>query len=282
MLVVNILFEVKKLLVVILSVSIIFSYNFVPLHAHNFKTNESASFISLADQLKATLTAMSSDDSINPVAITQQAQYARALLNESVVHELDERNERVTTNLVKALDSLQYVSREELKANVSMVFDILSEATSARIEADHLGNATIQAIVVAENVDKIFNEYSAAFNDNSMINSTNITGDEPFSDTTGSESVKDDTAHRRAAALTDITIEKFNSELKDKSQDHSAAQEALNGLTRLKTSIESKVPPSELLGILHGQIHPNLQKSFGLQLAGSTNSTLNSSTVHVT
>jgi len=133
LLVVNILFEVKKLLVVILSVSIIFSYNFVPLHAHNFKTNESASFISLADQLKATLTAMSSDDSINPVAITQQAQYARALLNESVVHELDERNERVTTNLVKALDSLQYVSREELKANVSMVFDILSEATKYQI-----------------------------------------------------------------------------------------------------------------------------------------------------
>jgi hypothetical protein len=171
-----------------------------------------------------------------------------------------------------------------LNASASMIFDILSEAITARIEIDHQENATIQAIVAAENVDKIFNEYNAAFNEstNSGNNNTNVTGNRPSSNATGTESIKDDNAYRRAAALTDTTIEKFNSELKDKSVNPSSMQEALNGLTQLKTSIENKVSPTELLGIIHGQIHPNLQKAFGLQLADSTNSTSNSTTAYVT
>lgn len=274
--------KLKNLTAVICTLLFITSYTMVSVYAHIFTTNESASFISLVDQIDSTLIAMSLDNSTNNNgAVIEQAKYARMLLNESVVHELEERNERISSNLVSALDSVQNASRQQLNTNVDMISDILSEAISARIESDHLVNVTIQAIVVAENVDKIFDEYNTAFEDNanSANKNTNMTTNKSSTNITSNKSINNENAYRRAAALTDITIKRFNSELKDKSISPSSMQEALNGLTQMKTSIENKVPSSDLLGIIHGQIHPNLQKAFGLQLANSTNSTSNSTTM---
>jgi hypothetical protein len=68
-------------------------------------------------------------------------------------------------------------------------------------------------------------------------------------------------------ALADITIDRFNTELKGKSENISSAQGALSGLEELRNSMHNKEPPSNLLAIVHGQIHPNLQSAYGLRLA---------------
>ena len=45
----------------------------------------------------------------------------------------------------------------------------------------------------------------------------------------------------------------------------------IKGLDKLKTSIQNKESPMTVMGIIHGQIQPNLQVAFDLQLAQVTN-----------
>jgi hypothetical protein len=58
--------------------------------AHTFTPDESAKFISLVDQIKSALVPISQQDISNDTAIKEQAKYARALLTQSVLKELNE------------------------------------------------------------------------------------------------------------------------------------------------------------------------------------------------
>ena len=78
-------------------------------------------------------------------------------------------------------------------------------------------------------------------------------------------------AYQRASALINIATDRFNAELKEKSNATSAIDEVVKGLEQLKISVQSKSPTSSVMSIVHGGIHPNLQTVFNLQLAQSTN-----------
>lgn len=248
---------------------LIFSYSLVPIQAHIFTSSESASFISLVDQIKSALVAISGNNSSNIDAIKEQTGYAKALLNDSMVKEIREKNQRLATELPLALDSLQNMSEEELNSNITNLLDLLSETIIARVEKDQSENTTIQALAVAGDVDKIFSEYSSAYDkrvtgmDINMSMNMSMTPDNESS----MEVPKDIQAYDRALAFGDITIDRFNAELKGKSENISSAQGALSGLEQLRNAMHNKEPPSNLLGIVHGQIHPNLQTAYGLELA---------------
>lgn len=247
---------------------LIFLYSLVPIQAHIFTSNESASFISLVDQIKSALVAISGNNSSNIDAIKEQTEYAKALLNDSMVKEIYEKNQRLATKLPRALDSLQDMSEEELNSNITNLLDLLSETINARIEKDQLENTTIQALAVAGNVDKIFNEYSSAYN--KRVTGMNMNMSMNMSMTPDIESSmgvpNDIQSYERALAFVDITIDRFNTELRDKSENISSAR-ALSGLEQLRNAMHNKEPPSNLLGIVHDQIHPNLQTAYGLELA---------------
>jgi hypothetical protein len=249
-------------------------------YAHNFSTTESASFISLVDQIRSSLSTISQYDSTDIASAIEQAQYARMLVNDTVVKELDERNERIASQLPQELDSLQNISLEEMKNNVGHINDLLSEAISVRIDAEDLENATVQALAVAENTDNIFELYNIALNksssamDMSMDMSNDSSGMGMSMDMSNdsqnvNETIKNNIAYDRANGLVDFTIDRFNNELEGKSENASAAQAAIAGLEQLKISMHNKDSIEKLMGILHGEIHPNLQIAFGLELAGS-------------
>jgi hypothetical protein len=248
---------------------LIFSYSLVPIQAHTFTSIESASFISLVDQIKSALVAISGNNSSNIDGIKEQTGYAKALLNDSMRKEIHEKNQRLATELPRVLDSLQNMSEVELNSNITYLLDLLSETINSRIEREQLENTTIQALAVARDVDKTFSEYSFAYNkratgmDMSMSMNMSMTPDNESS----IEIPNDIQAYDRALALADITIDRFNTELKGKSENISSAQGALSGLEELRNSMHNKEPPSNLLAIVHGQIHPNLQSAYGLRLA---------------
>jgi hypothetical protein len=267
--------------ITLLTTFLIFSYLLVPLHAHIFSSDESASFISLADQIKSTLVAISQNNSSSIEAIKEQGKYARTLLNDSIVKEINEKNQRLGTELPRSLDSLQDISQEsQVNSNITKILDLLSETISARVERDQLENSTIQALVVAEDVDKIFKDYSTAFNksatemDMNMSTNMSMNMSTNTSMTPNSENAMnipvDMQAYDRAVAFVDVTIDRFNAELKGKSENVTSAQDALIGLEQLRKAMQSKEPPSALLGTIHGQIHPNLQTAYGLELAKTT------------
>ncbi|HET7241765.1 MAG TPA: hypothetical protein VFI64_00350 [Nitrososphaeraceae archaeon] len=277
----------KKIILplILVFVTLICTPNLQNAVAHTFSPVESASFLSLVDQIKSTLLPIKEDISSNVTQAREQAQYAKLLLNESVLKELKERNQRIATELLRMLNSIQNITVENVGENLSKVNDLLAEAVSFRIQNDQLTNVTVQALVFAYDVNKISDEYTSAFKEgNTSLNmDMHTTKDDMHSmkmdnnsmsmstNATKMEIVTDVAAYQRAGALTDIAIERFNAELSGKSNSSSALERVVKGLDQLKVSIKNIESPVTVLGTIHGEIQPNLQIAFNLQLAPSTN-----------
>ena len=258
--------------------------------AHTFSPVESASFLSLVDQIKSTLLPIKQDISSNVTLAREQAQYAKLLLNESVLKELKERNQRIATELLRMLNSIQNITVENVDYNLSKINDLLAEAVSVRIQNDQFKNLTVQALVLANDVNKISDEYTSAFKEgNTSLNmDMHATKDDMHSmkmdnnsmgmstNATKTEIVTDVAAYQRAGALTDIAIERFNTELSGKSNSSSAMERVVKGLDQLKVSIKNMESPVTVLGTVHGEIQPNLLIAFNLQFYPSTNHGINS------
>jgi hypothetical protein len=257
--------------------------------AHIFSPNESASFLSIVDQIKSTLLPIKEDVSSNDTVAKMQAQYARTLLTDNMTKELRERNQRVATVLVQMLDSLQNVSKQNVNAKLSNINNILAEAITVRIDKDKLKNATVQALALANDVNQILNEYTTSMNESNASINMNMNMNMNMSsrssmnmdhqngsmkmdmtnntNASNKEKVMNLASYQRANTLTDIAIERFNTELKGKSNAASAMEQVIKGLNQLKMSIQKNASTTTVMGIVHGQIHPNLQTAFSLQLA---------------
>jgi hypothetical protein len=240
--------------------------------AHNFTPNESASFISLADQIKSALASIDQSDQSNKTETVNQARYARTLLTDGVLKELDERNKRIAAELPKALESLQNLTTNDFKSEISMINDLLSEAVSARIDPDQLDNKTVQALALAIDMDMILDDYYSAFNSaaaqmtDHMNMNMSIDKMSSMTNVTKEKEIKNIDAFQRALALTNIAIDRFNAQLKDASNNILGIGQATKGLDQLRMSIENKEDPSKVMDIVHGQVHPNLQIGFNLKL----------------
>jgi hypothetical protein len=261
--------------------------------AHTFTPDESAKFISLVDQIKSALVPISQQDMSDHAAIKEQAEYARALLTQSVLKELNERNQRIGTELPQLLDTIGNVPSRDLKNNVSMLDDLLAEALTVRVEPGQWANATVQALAFAEDINKVLDEYNAAFNKSTtpmvMSNMTsmnmssmntnnmhNMNMSEGRSSMANASKVdiQNINAYQRAVALTDIAIDRFNTELKGKSNATEGMDKMANGLEQLKNSIQSKGSPAKVIGIVHGDIQSSLQSAFSLELAHATDGSI--------
>jgi hypothetical protein len=202
-----------------------------------------------------------------------------------VLKEVKERNQRIATELLRMLNSIQNITVENVDDNLSKINDLLAEAISVRIQNDQLKNVTVQALVFANDVNKISDEYTSAFKEGSTSLNMDMhaTKDDMHSmkmdnnsmsmstNATKTEIVTDVASYQRAGALTDIAIERFNNELSGKTNASSAMERMVKGLDQLKLSIKNMESPVTVLGTIHGEIQSNLLIAFNLQLAPSTN-----------
>jgi hypothetical protein len=263
----------SKLRILILSTALLIilmisSSNLFSVRAHTFSPNESASFLSLVDQIKSALVPIKEDVSSNITITKEQAQYARSLLTENVTKELKERNQRISTELTSMLGSFQNISSKDVNGNLSNLNNILAEAITVRVEKDQLHNVTVQATAFAIDINKILDDYTAAVrgrnvSEHSTMNLSNMSSISMNKNINMS-------AYQRASALVDIASDRFNTELKGKSNATSTMEQVIKGLEQLKLAIKDIVSIDNVMGIVHGQIHPNLQTAFGLQLAEHT------------
>ena len=246
--------------------------------AHNFSSDESASFLSLVDQIKSAVSPIKGDISSNMTLARNHVQYAKMLLSDNAIKELEERNHRIATELPKMLDSLQNGSVQNISSALSTINALIAEAVTARIDKDQLNNSTIQGLTLASDVNKILDGYMKAFatvSDNrGGLNNTAVmkmNEDDLMNkgmNINGTMSLSDLGAYQRALALTDIVIKRFNKQINDKGTI-SNLEPMVNVLDQLKTSLLNKEPPTNIMTIVHGQIHPNLQTAFGLELISS-------------
>lgn len=272
-------------------ICLLLSLSLSSVSAHNFTPNESASFLSLVDQIKSALMPIKIDIASDTDLAQEEAQYARMLLTDNVTKELRERNQRVANEIVGVLDSLQDLSAQNVSNKITRLNNLLTEAISVRIDKNQLRNSTVQALAFANDIDKILEEYTlavkggnasmamnmamnmnkSAMNMPSMRDTANhSTNMSMKGNDTGSEIVKKTDAYQRAGALTDTAIDRFNRELKGKSNDTSS-ENVEKGLEQLKTAIGNNASLTTMMGIVHGQVHPNLMAAFDLQLAPTSN-----------
>lgn len=267
------------------AILLISSSSLSSVRAHTFSPNESASFLSLVDQIKSTLLTIKDDAASNITLANDQGQYARKLLTDNMTQELKERNQRIGTELIRMLDSLQNISSENVNTNLTNLSDLLAEAITVRVEKDQLKNATVQALAFADDINKILDEYTTALkgdnvssvmntntnmNMNMNISKNNMSSMNMEASDAKQEAIKNIGAYQRARTLTEIATDRFNAELKGKSNVTSAMDQVLKGLNQLNMSIQNKESLLTVMGIVHGQIQPNLQVAFDLKLAEAT------------
>ena len=79
--------------------------------------------------------------------------------------------------------------------------------------------------------------------------------------------------YQSAKGLAEKLLDIYNKELKPIISQNGTSTYSTNlesGIIQLVNSIESKVPPKDIMMIVHTQIHPNLIKAFNLQILSST------------
>jgi hypothetical protein len=286
-----------------------FSVDITPIarnvYGHTFTPNESASFISLVDQLRveSELVQMSLRND-NLSLAREHANKSAALLTSNVTKEIAEQNQRVADELSMAIIDLQNISSTGQKKSVDQLVSnidaILGEAVTTRIEQEQRTNSTIQALAFASLVNNILTEYGNAYaveydmtnmsnmarlgNNTSMVmsgmaNGGNNSDSNMDSMNMSSTMMNKDNETKRNYSLVDITdyqsaqalaakaLEIFNVELKPMAPNNTTAfvTNLENGLVQLNSSIRSKASPIDIMMLVHTQIHPNLLEAFSLE-----------------
>jgi hypothetical protein len=274
-------------------------------YGHTFTPNESASFLSLINQLRveSELVQMNLRND-NLSRAREHANKAAALLTSNVTKEIAEQNQRVADDLSMAINDLQNISSTEQKKSVDQLVSnidaILGEAVTTRIEQEQRTNSTIQALAFASLVNNILTEYGNAYaleydmtnmsnmamlgnnsskvmsgmanggnNSDSNMDSMNMSSTMMNQDneTKRNYSLVGFTDYQSAQTLAAKALEIFNVELKPMAPNNTTAfvTNLENGLIQFNSSIRSKASPIDIMMIVHTQIHPNLLKAFSLE-----------------
>jgi hypothetical protein len=261
-------------------------------YAHDFDSDESSSFLALIESIKVELDLARINLVSNSTISTEHAMHAHEHLDDHAIEEIAERNERLGRDLPAALEELHVSignsSATEVEARIQSINDLLDETLSVRIDREQLTNSTIQAVFVATLVDGALEHYNKAYglgsnesghagnetHDSRDSEESGMSMNETYSmagnetDVTQSETITDIVSYQTAQGLADRALEIFNGTVKDLAPANST--EALvaieAGLLGLNQSIADKTSPNEIELIVHGEIHPGLQRAYDLQV----------------
>ena len=265
------------------------NFSKAPVYGHDFVPNESASFLSFANQLQTESELVQSNLANGNLTLAKEhATRAIELLNTqdpvnnvAWIDEIAERNQRVANELVTAVSNLENITvspssseqqqstTRETNQPIGEIDAILEEAVTTRIDRDQRVNATIQATALGDIINTILRYYGNAFafgfDMGNMSQMASMMGNHYSNMNYTLINVAD---YQSAQALASKAQEIFNSELRPLSNINATNSIAKleDGLTQLSNLIENKASPMELVMVGHSQVHPNLQSAFDLQI----------------
>jgi hypothetical protein len=258
-------------------------------YGHDFIPDESASFLSFANQLKTESELVQSNLANSNVDLAKEhAIGAIELLNSTDPinnvlwkDEIAERNQRVANDLVRAVSNLESITissslseqqQQFILNNITQLTDeidaITEDAITSRIDSDQRGNATIQATTLGDIINNILryygNAYAVGFDMANMSEMASMMGD---NSSNKNYTLVDTADYQSAQVLATKAIEIFNSELRSSNGNVTSPIAKLeDGLMQLNNSIKNKASPMDVTIIGHTQVHPNLQAAFNLQM----------------
>lgn len=242
--------------------------------AHTFSGDESATFLTMIEQLRVQ-TMLVQENIDDPESAAHHAEHAAEALTDEAIQELAEKNERIAQDLPASLEELQSAAEsgqgdvEQLAGDIDA---LLGEAVSVRIEQDQLNNSTLQALVVANLIDEALVHYGEAvgFEGNMTdMSSMNMT-DSGMSD--GGMSMEDREIvsavdHQSAVGFAQRAEELYG-EIKQDAVEGSAdaVAELDSAFPEFVSAIGQGATPMDVMNIAHGRLHPNLMVAYDLQV----------------
>ena len=255
-------------------------------YAHDFNSDESSSFLALVESIKVELELAQNNHASNATVAAKHAEHAHEHLDQDIIEEIAERNERLGRDLPAALEELHLSignsSSGEIQTQIQNINDLLDETVSVRIDSGQLTNATTQAVFIATLVDGALEHYKIAYGlgsgdqhgDNSTHDSEesmSMNGSHAMDNetkTTQNGTITDIVSYQTAQGLAGRALDVFNGTVKELAPANSteALEDIETGLTRLNQSIANMSSPNDVEVIVHGQVHPGLQEAYNLQI----------------
>jgi hypothetical protein len=147
-------------------------------YAHNFSISESAQFLSLVEQIRAETALITMNLKNNNATLAyDHAENAASLLSNGTLNEVRERNNRIANTLESRLvqlednaTSLTSTSQvqspqdriESINQTVQSLNDVLSEASTVRVDSEQRNNSTTWAMVLANLTNTVLSNYGIA------------------------------------------------------------------------------------------------------------------------
>lgn len=245
--------------------------------AHNFATDESATFI--VDIKSAKVHLMLAGKNLNNAEVAVgHIEHVHMIIDDEMLNEIAERNERIADDIPAALDDLAAMiesgeDRSVIVGQFHKISNLFAEAVSVRIDPEHLDDPTVKALIVAGFVSNTLEScemyHGVESTDHSSMEEGSMGEHEGMMDSEMTHSThmsKDDSLQ---AAKLFIILSKNTFYREDLAADgNTDAAAAKDGLIELREIIYGKRAIEDATVAAHIHIHANLQKAFELELAG--------------
>ena len=246
--------------------------------AHNFSSDESASFLAKVKEIPVEAHAIAADIG-NSTLVKWHASKIAMYWNSSDTAQMAERNQLLSKEIP---DTIANITAEASKATpnnstisqlVSNLDGYMSESVSARVDSAKLQNLTVGALALKSVLDEVMNDYGNATTASGDMSSTSgMSGSMSGMSSNATVPITNQAAYESAEGM--MTAAKAMwVDLKGKTPSNasSSAMAKLNiGIDDLKAVVDQKQSMDQFLLILHGTIHPNLETAYNLQLGAMT------------
>jgi hypothetical protein len=176
------------LLILLFSIVVISTISFYGSHniayAHTFSGDESASFLTLIEEI-STGSHLIEKSLINNATLAQRiTEHISQLVTPEDLEEISEKNKLVANSLNESLSDLENsfnftnkIVPSEIKQKIKNLDDILGEVVSVRIENEQLTNNTVNALVLNDLIGKALQSYSKALDIKADVHSKEHEGE---------------------------------------------------------------------------------------------------------
>jgi hypothetical protein len=161
-------------LILFLSIIVVISLMIFPrsnniAYAHTFSGDESASFLTLIEEI-STRSHLIEKLLLNNSTLAQAiAEHISQLVTPKTLEEISEKNKLVANSLNESLSDLENsfnftnkIVPAEIKEKINNLDDILGEVVSVRIQNEQLANNTVNALVLNDLIGKALQSYGKA------------------------------------------------------------------------------------------------------------------------
>ncbi|MEM3159376.1 MAG: hypothetical protein QXJ74_01195 [Nitrososphaera sp.] len=246
--------------------------------AHSFTEDESASFLVnvMAAKVHLMLVGKNLD---NPEAALAHIDHVHMIIDDEMLNEIAEQNERISADIPAALDDLAAMveSGEERSVIIGQfreISSLLAEAVSVRIDSEHVSDPHVQALIVAGLADNALASYEQAhgLGEHMMDDGQVMEEDHAMEgDHVAGGDIVDHDAYVAAKAFATLAKNTFYREhLVDEGTE--VAHDVQSGLVELREAMYAGHSVEDVTVAVHIGVHEKLREAYGLEIEGHATS----------